>query len=97
MRSQAELGNELRRHTESACDSETSTRSAETYARHKAELVKQNEGRFVLISGPRVVSVWDTYEDCSNQGRSCRNLPLIGAREFRIVNANTVEETGRPA
>jgi len=41
---------------------------AETYERHKAELVKQNEGRFVLIKGSRVAGVWDTYEDAVSAG-----------------------------
>jgi hypothetical protein len=47
---------------------ETLNEEAETYERRKAELVKQNEGRFVLISGSRVVSIWDTYEDAVNAG-----------------------------
>ena len=47
---------------------ESLKQEAETYERHKAELVKQNEGRFVLISGSRIVSIWDTYEDAVNAG-----------------------------
>lgn len=47
---------------------DTLKQEAETYERNKADLVKQNEGRFVLISGSQVVSVWDTYEDAVNAG-----------------------------
>jgi len=40
----------------------------ETYARAKPRLVTEAEGKYVLIHGPTVCGVWNTYEDAIEAG-----------------------------
>jgi hypothetical protein len=39
-----------------------------TYERHKSELVKTHEGKFVLIHGDEISGIWDTYQDALSAG-----------------------------
>ena len=40
----------------------------ETYEAHKAELLAEHEGKFVLIKGDKIVGVYDTHEEALARG-----------------------------
>jgi hypothetical protein len=43
-------------------------REQATFSSHKADLVENHLGRFALISGDKVESIWDTYVDALQAG-----------------------------
>jgi hypothetical protein len=50
----------------------------ETYNAHKAELVGQSKGKFVLIKDDRIVGVFDTEIDAIHQGyERFGNVPFL--------------------
>jgi len=49
-------------------DTQLFTKELATYEREKSRLVAESEGKFALIRGDVVVSVWDTYEDALQAG-----------------------------
>jgi len=50
----------------------------ETYNAHKAELVGQSKGKFVLIKDDKVVDVYDTKMDAIRQGyERFGNVPFL--------------------
>jgi len=50
----------------------------ETYKAHKAELVGQSKGKFVLIKDDKVVDVYDTKMDAIRQGyERFGNVPFL--------------------
>jgi hypothetical protein len=51
-------------------DTEFFTKELATYEREKSRLVAESEGKYALIRGDVVVSVWDTYEDALKAGYS---------------------------
>jgi hypothetical protein len=50
----------------------------ETYIAHKAELVGQSKGKFVLIKDDKVIDVYDTKMDAIRQGyERFGNVPFL--------------------
>jgi hypothetical protein len=57
----------------------------ETYNRKLPELLT-NEGKFVLIHGEEVASVWDTYEDALRAGYA-----KVGLGPFMVKKIQSAE------
>ena len=65
-------------------------REQATYEREKARLLAEGEqGRFALIHGDEVASVWDTYRDASQAGHE-----RFGLGTFMIKEIQAVERVG---
>jgi hypothetical protein len=61
-------------------------REQATYEREKARLLAEGEqGRFALIHGDEVVSVWDTYRDASQAGSERFDLGTFMIRQILKV------------
>lgn len=49
-----------------------------TYEDNKEKLVAESEGKYVLISGKKVLSTWETYEDALQAGyTACGLKPFL--------------------
>jgi hypothetical protein len=58
-------------------------REQATYEREKARLLAEGEsGRFALVHGDEVVSVWDTYRDASQAGSERFQLGAFMIRQI---------------
>src|SRR2546421_4846741 len=67
-------------------------RERRTYEARKAELLREAEGRFVLINGDTVVDFFDTYLDAAREGwRRFGNVPLLVKR---IQETEVIETIG---
>ena len=62
------------------------TRELETYEREKSRLVAESEGKYALIRGDVVVSVWDTYEDALKAGYGKFGLELFLVRRIQGID-----------
>jgi hypothetical protein len=59
------------------------------YEASKADLLREAEGRFVLIKGDSIAGVYDTYLDAAREGwRRFGNVPLLVKQ---IQEADAVE------
>ena len=49
-----------------------------TYEAHRAELLRESQGKFVLVKGDQVVDVYDSQEDALRHGfREFGNQPFL--------------------
>ena len=59
----------------------------DTYLRHKDELVRESEGKYVVVHGDEVVGVWDTYEDALRAG-----YEKVGLEPFLVKQVRSIEQ-----
>jgi hypothetical protein len=61
------------------------TAELETYERHRDELLGASEGKFVLISGDKVIGVFDTEKDAIDQGyERLGNVPFLVKQVVKV-------------
>jgi len=54
------------------------SREIETYHKHKAELLKDNTGKYVLIKGEEIINIFDTQNDAIRVGiDKFGNMPFL--------------------
>jgi len=68
-------------------ESECLTTELATYLRHKDELVRESEGKYVVVHGDEVVGVWDTYEDALRAG-----YEKVGLEPFLVKQVRSIEQ-----
>ena len=57
-----------------------------TYAAQKDSLVRDSLGKFVVISGDKVLGTWDTYEEALEAGYTNVGLKPFLVREVRQID-----------
>ena len=68
-------------------ESERLKTELDTYLRHKDELVRESEGKYVVVHGDEVVGVWDTYEDALRAG-----YEKVGLEPFLVKQVRSIEQ-----
>ena len=58
----------------------------DTYHREKLRLVAEHEGKYVVIDGTAVDSVWDTYEDALKAGYGRFGLEAFLVKQIQRVD-----------
>jgi hypothetical protein len=59
----------------------------ETYNRNKDQLVRQAEGKFVVIQGGEIAGIWGTYEDALRAG-----YEKFGLKPFLVKQIEVLEQ-----
>lgn len=57
-----------------------------TYAAQKDSLVRDSLGKYVVISGDKVLGTWDSYEEALEAGYTHVGLKPFLVREVRLVD-----------
>ena len=68
-------------------ESERLKTELDTYLRHKDELVRESEGKYVVVHGTEVIGVWDTYEDALRAG-----YEKVGLEPFLVKQVRSIEQ-----
>ncbi len=57
-----------------------------TYAAEKDSLVRDSLGKYVVISGNKILGTWDSYEEALEAGYTHVGLKPFLVREVRLVD-----------
>lgn len=68
-------------------DAELLAQEVATYAAQKEFLLHDALGKFVVISGERVIGAWDTYEEALQAGYS-----QVGLKPFLVRQVRPIDE-----
>ncbi len=60
----------------------------QTYEKNKEELIKENEGKYVLIKGSKIINIFESEKDALKEG-----IEKFGNTPFLVKKIERVEQT----